>query len=138
MLKLHDIGVSLSAISFLYGLLDERPAEANISHKTMPTFDEHRCFVESRPYKFWSLVIDDGLPVGSVYLTKQNEIGVFIKKGSQRKGYGRDAVRLLMEKHPQDRFLANINQDNAASIALFEDVGFNLLQVTYKKDCGVA
>ena len=35
---------------FLYELLSERDPVANISHKQMPTYDEHIRFVTSKPY----------------------------------------------------------------------------------------
>ena len=46
----------------------------------MPTYTEHLRFIKSRPYRKWYVVKYDGLKIGSVYLTSQNEIGIFVKK----------------------------------------------------------
>src|SRR5277367_6681791 len=122
-------------VRFLYELLAQRDPITNISHRGMPTFEQHQRFVQSKPYKYWYLVtISDGECVGSVYISKDNEIGIFIAKDHQRKGYGRHAVQWIMESHPQERFLANINPENQASLAAFRAMGFRALQLTLVKD----
>ena len=64
---------------FLYDLLKERNPQANISHKKMPSYAQHIKFVNSRPYTKWYIIEKGNEMVGSVYLSKQNEIGIFIK-----------------------------------------------------------
>lgn len=119
----------------LWELLEERPAEACISHRKMPTWDEHHRFVFSLPYKAW-YIIEIGetvgeCPVGCVYLTRQDEIGISIYKRHQGKGYGPQAIKLLMAEHPEvTRFLANVAPYNARSLNVFEDLGFNIIQHT--------
>ena len=68
--------------------------------------------------------------VGTVYLTKQREIGVQIEMSWQGRGFGTEAVKELMKLHP-GKFLANINPRNAGSISFFEGLGFNHIQNTY-------
>jgi len=120
----------------LYELLAERTPEQSISHKSMPTPEEHRLFVLSRPYKAWYLIRDRGTAgmhtVGCCYLSKQNEIGISIYRDSRGNGYAKKALKLLMETH-KGPYLANINPKNEASINLFTKLGFKLLQVTYEK-----
>ena len=72
--------VDKSDFRFLYQHLKERNPSANISHKKMPTYAEHVKFVMSRPYSKWYIIIHKNKKVGIIYLTKQNEIGIFIKK----------------------------------------------------------
>jgi RimJ/RimL family protein N-acetyltransferase len=122
------------SVSFLYELLAEREPEASISHRKMPSFEEHAKFVESKPYKAWYVVMVDGIPIGSVYLTHKNEIGIFIKKYYQGQHYGKAAIRALILKHPEKEYLANIAPGNARSISLFEKLGFDLIQLTMRKD----
>jgi hypothetical protein len=62
---------------FLYDLLLQRNPDANISHKKMPTYEEHVNFVKSSPYSKWYIIEVDGKRAGTIYLTKQNEIGIF-------------------------------------------------------------
>ena len=62
-------------VKLLYDLLSERTPEESISHKSMPTYPEHEKFVQSNPYFAWYLIDVDGQFVGSIYLSKQREIG---------------------------------------------------------------
>ena len=114
----------------LYRLLVDRDAGVNISHKKMPCWGDHIRFVESRPYEAWYFIGEE--PYGACYLTKQNEIGVFLYKGHQGKGYGREAIKALMELHGRRRYLANINPLNDNSKSAFQALGFTLCQQTYE------
>lgn len=71
------VKVNKSDYKFLYELLKKRDPLANISHKKMPTYKEHIKFVKSRPYKVWYVIHFGKRKVGSIYLSKQNEIGLF-------------------------------------------------------------
>jgi len=124
--------VKKSDYLFLYELLKERDPRVNISHKKMPSFAQHVKFVLSKPYAKWYVIVEDKKDVGSVYLTKNNEIGIFIKKNIQGKGVGFRALKLLMEKNPRNRYLANINPKNKRSIIFFKNNGFSLIQHTYE------
>lgn len=131
-MKLADVHLTDGASAVLWSLLKERPPEANISHRKMPTRNEHDRFVNSRPYKAWYLLRNGEEFVGSVYLTDRDEIGIFIFKAHQGNGYGRQAVEMLMARHKRDRYLANVNPANAKSISLFRKLGFVPLQMTYE------
>lgn len=116
----------------LYNLLAERTPEQSISHRKMPTWEEHRSFVESKPYMMWALILnDDGDTVGSIYLTYQFEIGIFIYQMFQGQGYAKAAILEIMDLYPGE-LLANINPNNTASLALFAKLGFKQIQVTYR------
>ena len=41
---------------FLYDLLKNKDPNANISHKKMPSYDEHVEFVMSKPYTNWYII----------------------------------------------------------------------------------
>jgi RimJ/RimL family protein N-acetyltransferase len=117
----------------LYELLGERDETVNISHKAMPSFDEHVRFIQSKPYQAWYFIVDERV-VGSCYLSKNNEIGIQIFREHQGKGFGQRALRSLMARHgPELRYLANINPHNERSVALFAKLGFNLVQHTYAR-----
>ena len=74
-------------VDFLFELLKERDPRANISHKKLPTYASHIKFVDSKPYKKWYIITayDSGkkLKVGSIYLSKNDEIGIFVSKRFQ-------------------------------------------------------
>lgn len=117
----------------LWQLLKERDASVNISHREMPSYQEHVRLIESRPYEAWYF-IDLGRKtgcVGACYLTRRNEIGVQVFEKHQGKGYGKSAVSLLMTLNGSNRFLANVNPRNERSAALFKSLGFSLVQHTY-------
>lgn len=124
--------VKKSDCLFLYELLKERDPRVNISHKKMPSFAQHVKFVLSKPYAKWYVIVKDKKDVGSVYLTKNNEIGIFIKKNIQGKGIGFKALKLLMENNPRSRYLANVNPKNKRSATFFKNNGFSLIQHTYE------
>ncbi len=98
----------------------------------MPTSKEHTNFVLSKPYSKWYIIYYGKNKVGSIYLSKENEVGIFIKKAFFMKEIGTNVLRLLMELNPKERFLANINPKNKKSIEFFKKNGFKLLQHTYE------
>lgn len=118
-------------LQILFELLSERSRSESISHKEMPTPEEHVKFVESKPYKAWYFIECDGIK-GACYLSKRNEIGVFIFKQHQGFDYGKKAVTALIKKHGPGRYLANINPGNNRSLRMFGDLGFELCQYTYE------
>ena len=132
------------AVDLTWQLLEERPAEASISHRQiqMPTWKQHEDYVLNHPYVAWYAILnDDSIAVGTVLLTKHNEIGIAILLAYQRNGYAREAISEIMRMHdpapakPGERrgtFLANVNPNNQASIALFKSLGGRLIQFTYE------
>lgn len=120
------------APQLLYQLLQERKPHVNISHRVMPTWQQHCKFIARRPYSAWYLVKSGPDYVGAVYLTMANEIGLSILARWQGLGLGPRAVRLMMRKHARQRYLANINPRNKRSIRMFQRMGFKIIQETYE------
>jgi RimJ/RimL family protein N-acetyltransferase len=118
----------------LYDLLEERPAHANISHKKMPTWQNHCRFVANARvhggYVDWCMVQNAAGIVGAVYLTARNEIGIAILREFQGHRYGPDAVVLMMKKHGPRKYLANISPANEHSLSMFQSLGFETIQHT--------
>ena len=131
--KLIDVYASPDAPKVLYQLMEERTPDVNISHRALPDRKTHLAFIESRPYDAWYLIKENDEPVGAIYLSKMSEIGVFILNAHRGHGYGKRAIEMLVEKHPRERFLANINPMNTRSIELFQSLGFSHIQNTYEK-----
>jgi RimJ/RimL family protein N-acetyltransferase len=77
------------------------------------------------------------MPVGHTYLSKSDEIGVFVTKSFHSMGIGRKAVEDLMRLHKRERYLANINPVNFISQEMFKKLGFKQIQFTFEK-CPVA
>ena len=117
---------------FLYNLLKERDPLANISHKKMPSYHEHVLFVSSKPYSKWYVILYGANKVGSIYITTQNEIGIFIKKSFQDKQIGSVVLKKLIQKNPKKRYLANVSPKNKNSINFFKKNKFRLIQYTFE------
>lgn len=119
-----DNNVYTRNVRHLYNILLERTPEESISHKTMPTYSNHEKFITSHPYKEWYLIHDGPRIKGSIYISKQNEIGLFIYKEFRNNGIGDKALQALLDEHPNTIFKANINPSNYKSINFFKKFGF--------------
>ena len=119
---------------FLYQLLVQRQPTVNISHKKMPTYEEHIKFVKSKPYSKWYIIILETRKVGTAYLSKQNEIGIHLMRKYEKKYIYLQTIKELMKKNPKKKFLVNISPRNKKYIQFFKKFGFKLLQHTYELD----
>lgn len=111
------------AIDVLYELLKEREPNINISHKSLPSLEQHKAFIKDEPYLEWFLIkaeIEEKKHeyVGSIYITRNNEIGLFVFKRHQGKGYGSAALNTIKVRYPKMRLLANIAPGNKAMTTL--------------------
>ena len=124
--------VDKSDIRFLHNQLKERDPMINISHKKMPTYVEHTQFVVSKPYSKWYIIIYKNKKIGNTYLTKTNEIGIFILKITKINGIGRTVLEEIIKMNPRSRYLANVSPKNDKSSNFFKKNGFKLIQYTYE------
>ena len=121
------------AVEVLWDLLLERPDYANISHDGKPDRNRHVSFVLAHPYREWCLIMAENQWVGAIYITHQNELGIGILKAHQRKGYARQAIELMMLRHPRDHYLANVAPSNHPSHKLWESFPDHaIVQLTYR------
>ena len=125
--------VTNSDVKFLFDLLKERNPRVNISHRKMPTYSQHTKFIKSKPYSKWYIILKSKQKIGSIYLSKNDEIGIFLSKKFQGKNVGNFALNELMKKNPRKRFLANVNPKNKKSISFFKNNNFKLIQYTFEK-----
>lgn len=126
------VTVKKGDIKFLYDLLSERVPLSNISHRKMPTYRKHRKFVLSKPYAKWYVIYYNGIKAGSAYLSKQNEIGIHVKKGFPQIKTRQLALNILIKKNPRKRYLANVNPHNEKIIRFYKKNGFHLIQYTFE------
>ena len=133
--KLSSISLRIvrdSDSKFLFELLKDRDPRANISHKKMPSYNEHLKFIKSKPYTKWYIILKSKYRIGSIYLSKNDEIGIFLSKKYQGKNIGNDALKELIRKNPRERYLANVNPKNKKSSIFFKNNNFKLIQHTYE------
>ena len=112
--------VKQSDIRFLYNQLKERDSKINISHRVMPSYAEHSRFVLSKPYSRWYIIFHNNKKIGNVYLTRLNEIGIFVLKSIKIKGIGNIVLKEVMKKNPRPRYLANVSPRNSKSSEFFK------------------
>lgn len=139
-IQLHDVyergHIHQVDVDFLYEVLKARPPEANISHREMPTPEQHKQFVHRRPYECWYIVqaqSDDGLVttrIGAIYISKQREVGIHLLEAYWGTGFAERALALLRQNHPGP-LLANVAPGNTRSQEFFMKAGGRLIQYTY-------
>ena len=130
------------AINILYEILEERPLEHGISHKTMPSFQQHHEFVLSRPFRYWYIIqMDGGMFAGAIECLPTNEFGIHILTEFQGKGFGRQAVELFLSTHEplpaipairKGHWLANCAPANEGAMEFFKKLGFHEIQRTFE------
>ena len=131
----------LMAVTTLYHILKERPIEHGISHKKMPSFSEHIEFMETKPFRYWYLVVIDGISVGAIECLPTNEFGIHLLKEFQGKGFGRQAVELFLSTHEplpaipavrNGHWCVNVAPANEGAAAFFKALGFHKIQETFE------
>lgn len=146
MIKFRDVHSLDGAVDLLWALMLTRSREedrhTNISHREMPTFEQHLEFVRSKPYYLWFIIfVPVHGPIGSINVTERNEIGIVLDPRYRGQGYGKEAVQHLLKVYPPlpaipskrpGHFVANINPKNEASIRLFTSLGGVHISNTYK------
>ena len=122
---------------FLYELLSVRKPNENISHKKNPTYAKHVNFVMSKPYSKWYIIYHATEKIGSIYLTKQDEIGIHFKEPLRptlqpKNTLYLQVLKMIMKKNPRNRYLVNINPRNTWMKNFLKNAGFELIQHTYE------
>ena len=132
--KINFLTIEETDYKFLYELLLQRKKIVNISHKKMPTYEEHVKFIESEPYSKWYIIQIDAKKIGSIYLTKENEIGIHFFTQYEESERFQNVIKEFFLKEPQDRFFMNVSPKNEQYIDLAKKLGFHLVQHTYERD----
>ena len=124
--------VTKNDMLFLYELLKNRDRNANISHKKMPSYDEHVEFVMSKPYTNWYIIECDKKNVGSIYLSKRDEIGISINNDYEYEQIAKTVLKLLMKLNPRKRYLAHVNPKDVRTQEFLLKNGFAGLEYVYE------
>ena len=111
-----------------------------ISHKNLPSFDEHKEFVLSSPYRFWFLVKKNEQCLGNCFISYQNCIGLNIIT-NKKDDYAMILEKIFKEFSPlpaiksirTESFHVNSNPHNRSLKEALESVKMYLLEETYIK-----
>ena len=124
--------VAENDMPFLYELLKNKDPNANISHKKMPTYDEHIKFVLSKPYTNWYVIEYDEKNAGAIYLSKRDEIGISISNDYEYEQIAKTAIKLLIELNPRKRYLVNVRPKDIRTQEFLLKNGFSGLEYVYE------
>jgi hypothetical protein len=138
-IKLEKISGNQKQIEVLFLLLKKR--KFNISNNRIPKFADHVKFVLSHPYRVWYLVKANNKYIGTVYILKNNSIGVAIE--NNEKNYLSFLLDLIIKKHKPLKeiksvrpsyFYVNCSPKNLQFISALKNCGFKEIQRTYSID----
>lgn len=136
-LVFEAVGAQARHIDILYDLLKRRAHK--ISHQTLPSYADHADFVANHPYRGWFIISDETGPVGSVYVTQQNTIGINLDEGKARDCVGPilDKIKSEFEPLPPIKslraagFSINVAPGNHELLSALEACGHHVAQVTF-------
>ena len=134
MISIKLIQISSKHYKFLYNLLAERKPHENISHKKLPSYSTHVKFIKSKPYSKWVLIEYRDKIIGSAYLSKNNEIAIWIKKSVRdyRMAIRKKILQEIITKFTRKKYFANLNPRNKKMIDFYKKNGFELIHFTFE------
>ena len=125
--KLNKVNSNSSEhIEILYKLLINK--KNNISHQLAPDFEEHVSFVRSHPYRFWYLINKNNKITGSIYLGKDNSIGINLFEPKVETFI--DVIEIIKKKH---RPLAPIKSIRNKNLVINVSTDNKILKEALKK-----
>ena len=137
-LLLEMIDGSYHQKSELYRLLANRMH--CISHHDLPGVNQHNHFVDQHPYRIWFLVKKDQKYIGSVYLTRENTIGINLETDIYGQKFAEYiCVYLISNINPLPElksvrpsgFVINISPTNQSLLRAIRNIGGNKIQTSY-------
>ena len=124
-------------VKILYKLLKKR--KFKISHKTIPSYENHKKFVYSNPYRKWFLIKFDESYLGNFYLTYQNIIGINLINYDDNAQL-LSILKFIIEKYKplkeipsirNSNFLINTSPSNLELNKKLKKMGYQVIQNTY-------
>ncbi|WP_108647145.1 hypothetical protein [Polynucleobacter rarus] len=123
-------------VQILYEILLKR--RKNISHISMPNYEQHINFVLNHPYRIWFIVKYNEKIIGTAYLLKNNSIGINVLE-NQKIVIPLIITQILKKYKPlkaipsirTESFDFNLSPSNKDFISILENLGAELSQVTY-------
>ena len=136
-INLQKVNKKKKDIELLYGLLRKRKINYNISKKKMPTMEEHREFVLNHPYRIWFFIKDENQYIGSLYLSNNNEIGIYL---DLKLNYFENIISFIKKKYPPleeiksvrtANYVIHTSPKNKKYMELIKKMGGKLVQNTF-------
>jgi hypothetical protein len=124
-------------VDILYDLLMRR--EHRISNKIDPAFEDHVKFVNSNPYRAWYIVVKQSKPVGTLYISKENTVGINLDGINYEKAV-LEIINYVKKNYlplPELKsvraptFSINVPPKNLSLIKILEGLDKEILQISY-------
>lgn len=136
-LELRAVQKNSADIQLLFDLLCER--KHNISHRSLPEFEEHVQFVMNFPYRAWYFVSRRDVVIGTFYIKSDNSIGInlldpsmsdikFVLEYIKSKYKPNAPVKSMVP----DYFYLNLPSSASASLTAMKMLGFCEIQRSFK------
>ena len=138
-IKFEKISGTKKQKDALYKLLKKR--KYNISHKSIPIKSEHNKFVASHPYRAWYIIKINTQCIGSVYILKNNCIGIDILNDDYKIlplvfnfvfEQHKPLKEIKSERPPN--FYINVSPKNKKMKSQLDQIGAKKIQITYALD----
>ena len=135
--KFESVIGTVTQIEVLYELLKTRIH--SISHKSIPTFEQHTKFVKNNPYRVWYLLSDNQGYFGTVYVAENNNIGINIDSSRLNDTLKKIIRKIESEIRPlspitslrNEKFTINVPITNQIMISAIKEFGYVLIQITF-------
>jgi len=138
--EIEEVHSKSEHIDVLFSLLASR--KYNISHKDLPSYQSHKEFVSSHPYRYWFLISQFGSYIGTFYIQHDNSIGINLDSK-----YYADALPFIIEtiklkfrpcpieksKIPKE-FYINVPIDDRKFHDVIKSIGCKPVQVSFQID----
>ena len=138
-INLEAIEKTIEHKEILYDLFCKRCEDFNISSNRQIDFTEHGLFVENHPYRVWFLIKFQNKYIGSVYLTTDNSVGVFLEKNQSFRLP--ELINIILSKFKplpaipsirQAYFVINISPENDKYEKILRELCFPMIQKTFR------
>ena len=137
-LKLVRVNGSNAHALILYNILKKRDTKTNISHKKIPTLKQHVNFINSLPYRYWFIIKKSSSVLGSIYVTRSNEISIsLLKKSTKNFSEVLSLITNSIKPLPaiaskrNGKFILNLSPSNKFYNKLLKSIGAKKIQETF-------
>ena len=136
-IRLEPIESMADHIDILFDLFKKR--NHRISGNPDTSFAEHQAFVTNHPYRAWFFIIRNDEVVGSIYVGKDNGIGVDLSE-SELDLLNPVILKLIAAVRPNPgipslrnkEFFINVSASDLPKIRALESIGCSKIQETFR------
>lgn len=125
-------------INELFKLYNSRPDYHKISALNKITITKHKKFVKNHPYRFWFLIKLKNQYIGTLYLSYENNMGIYVGKSYEK------VIKILVKKTTskikpikgklsimQSYYTFNISTKNKNYSKIFTSMNYKKIQETF-------